>query len=179
MSKTASFGRRGGAASRPAPPPRTANGPTDIALTPEQRALLFDAPKASDSVDLAAPARAPRARRAGTVATFAIAAIVVALSFRMPRGGDALTTAEMAESILSIGANLGVSLWLTRMICARRKWSSLAALFLVGAAISGVFAVASAALGFGDGAISPAVAALAGGGAAALYRLVAGRRSFQ
>jgi len=179
MSKTASFGRRRAATPRAVPAPKS----DDIALTPEQRAALFDAPELSEinatSPMRQASARPPAARNATTVATLAVAVLVLALAIRLPRdGGDASAPLTLTETLLSISANLAASLWLTRMICAAFKWSALPAFAALGGGASLGLAVAAATLGLGD-EISPPTAALAGAGAAALYRLIAGRRSFQ
>ncbi len=170
MTKTASFGRRG--APPPAPPRPQAIAPRDeIALTPDQRAVLF-APSEAD----VSPARAPVAsnRLAGNLAALSIALTVVALTFHMPRGGAALIPLRLGWSLFSVGSDLVASLWLTRKFCGWFGLSSASAFFLVGAAISWAFSLFNAAIGFGDD-LTPTLAVPAGGAAAAFYCLLAGR----
>ena len=170
MTKTASFGRRGVSPPGALPP----QGPArrdDIALTPDQRALLF-APRDAE----VATAKPPVAsnRLAATLAALSIALTVVAFTFHMPRGGAALVPLRLGWSLFSVGSDLAASLWATRKFCGWFGWSSVPGFFLAGAAISWAFSLFNAAIGFGDD-LTPTLAVPAGGAAAAFYCLLAGR----
>ena len=171
MNKTASFGRRGGAPPSPAPASRAVALGDEIALTPDQRALLFATPEA----DVSAPmAPAASNRLAANLAALSITLPIVALTFHMPRGGAAFIPLRLGWSLFSVGSDLVVNLWLTRKICGWFALSGVPAFFLIGAAISWAFSLFNAAIGLGDD-LTPALAIPAGGAAAALYWLLAGR----
>lgn len=171
MTKTASFGRRGGAALQPAPPPRGSAFRDEIALTPEQRALLFAEPGPSVAA-AKAPAASPRL--AANLAALSVTLPVVALTFHLPRGGGEFIALSLGWSFLSVGSDLVANLWLTRKFCGWFGWSGVPAFFLAGAAISWASAIAAAAIGLGDD-LAPALSVPAGGAAAALYCLLSGR----
>lgn len=171
----------------------------DIALTPAQRAYLFgaDAPAAREDI---LRAKKPKTRGAGLIACLAVTAVVVALTLlgkphdtvaALPPqledqakavfqlAGRWFTPLTLAWSIFIIASNLAANLWLTEKLCGWRRWSGFPAFSLIGAAMSVVVAFATALIGLGDTEIGYGMEALSGGGAAALYRLLAGRRSFQ
>jgi hypothetical protein len=171
MTKTASFGRRGAAASSPSPSPRAAPLRDEITLTPEQRAVIFTAPDA-DVAMAKAPAASPRL--AANLAALSITLPVVAFTFHPARDGDALIALSLGWSLFSVGADLAANLWLTRKICGWLGWSGAPAFFLTGAAISWAFSLFNAAIGLGDD-LTPALSIPAGGAAAALYWFLSGR----
>ena len=169
-----------------------------VALTPEQRAFLFgvDAPAQPEATDAA---RTRRSRLAAFVACAAVTALVSALTLvgqphdtvaALPPqleeqakavfqlAGGWFTPLTLAWSIFVIGSNLAANLWVTEKLCGWRRWSGLAAFSLIGAGASVTIAFATALIGLGETEIGYAMEALSGGGAAALYRLLAGRRSF-
>ncbi len=170
MSKTATFGRRGGAALQSAPRPQAVAFPDEIALTPSPRAL-FATPEAGVS---AAKAPAASNRLAAILAALTITLPVVALTFHLPRGGGASIALRLGWSLFSVGSDLVANLWLTRKFCGWLDWSGVPAFFLAGAAISWAFSIFNASVGLGDD-LTPALAVPAGGAAAALYWLLAGR----
>lgn len=169
-----------------------------IALTPEQRAFLFgaDAPAQPEAANAA---RTRRSRLAAFVACAAVTALVSAATLvgqphdsvaALPPqledqakavfqlAGSWFTPLTLAWSIFVIGSNLAANLWVTEKLCGWRRWSGLAAFSLIGAGASVMIAFATALIGLGETEIGYAMEALSGGGAAALYRLLAGRRSF-
>jgi hypothetical protein len=193
MTKPASFGRRGLAA--PDAAPFQALG-GDLALTPEQRAYLFGAETLPVEDE---PAAKVHVRHAGFIACAAITALVAALTLlgkphdtvaALPPqleeqakavfqlAGGWFAPLALAWSIFVIASNLAANLWLTQKLCGWRNWSGFPAFSLIGAATSVVVAFATGAIGLGETEIGYAMEAVSGGGAAALYRLLAGRRSF-
>jgi hypothetical protein len=198
MKQQAAFGRRNAAAPiarRAAVAPQGESG--EIALTPEQRAYLFGA--GAEAGD-AAPERPPApARFAGPVACLSVTALVAALTLlgkphdtvaALPPGledqakavfqlaGGWFEPLTLLWSIFVIAANLSANLWLTQKLCFWRGWSGLSAFSATGAGMSVAVAFLTALIGLGDSEIGYALEAFSGGGAAALYRLLAGRRSF-
>jgi hypothetical protein len=194
MNKPASFGRRGSAALKNAAPVQALGG--DLALTPEQRAYLFGA-EAAPVED--APAAKVHVRHAGFIACAATTALVAALTLlgkphdtvaALPPqlegqakavfqlAGDWFTPLALAWSIFVIASNLAANLWLTQKFCGWRNWSGFPAFSLIGAGMSVAVAFATGAIGLGETEIGYAMEAVSGGGVAALYRLLAGRRSF-
>jgi hypothetical protein len=193
MTKPASFGRRGLAAPDAAPTQALGG---ELALTPEQRAYLFGA-EALPVED--APAAKAHVRHAGFIACAAITALVAALTLlgkphdnvaALPPqleeqakavfqlAGNWFTPLALAWSIFVIASNLAANLWLTQKVCGWRNWSGFPAFSLIGAVTSVAVAFAAAVIGLGETEIGYAMEAVSGGGVAALYRLLAGRRSF-
>jgi hypothetical protein len=199
MKQPAAFGRRNAAApvarrAAVAPP----GDSSAIALTPEQRAYLFGAD--AETAD-AAPERPPApARFAGPIACLSITALVAALTLfgkphdsvaALPPGledqakavfqlaGGWFEPLTLLWSIFVIAANLSANLWLTQKFCGWGRWSGLPAFSAIGAVMSVMVAFLTALIGLGDSEIGYVFEALSGGGAAALYRLLAGRRAFQ
>ena len=76
-----------------------------------------------------------------------------------------------------IGSNLGLVLWLTQKLCTLFGVQGLAAVALIGAVLNLAFTSLTSTLGLGEDQTGLAVAALAGAGAAVIYRLLAGRRT--
>ncbi|WP_296714220.1 hypothetical protein [Rhodoblastus sp.] len=194
MNKPASFGRRGSAAPKHAAPVQALGG--DLALTPEQRAYLFGAEAAPVEE---APAAKVHVRHAGFIACAATTALVAALTLlgkphdtvaALPPqleeqakavfqlAGSWFTPLALAWSIFVIASNLAANLWLTQKFCGWRNWSGFPAFSLIGAATSVAVAFATGVIGLGETEIGYAMEAVSGGGVAALYRLLAGRRSF-
>ncbi|MGO8738485.1 hypothetical protein [Rhodoblastus sp.] len=171
MTRTASFGRRGGAALQSAPRPENSAVREEIALTPEQRALLFATPEAEFA---AAKAPAASNRLAASLAGLSITLPVVALNFHLSRDDGGVAALSLGWSLFAVGSDMAVNLWLTRKICGWLKLANVAAFFVVGAAISWALSYLNAAIGMGD-ELTPALAIPAGGAAAALYCLLAGR----
>ena len=189
MNKPASFGRRGVAAPRKTPAPET----TELSLTPEQRTYLFGATAAPPRDEPEGAIEPLHARHAGLIASLAATALITGLSFigkpqdaaTPPLGLDAqagalLGLAEgwlgplgLAWSIFATASNVAFNLWLTRKVCAWRNATTLPAFALAGAVASAAIAFFTAMLGLGDSEIGYAMEALAGGAAAALYRLLA------
>jgi hypothetical protein len=209
MTKTATFGRRGPArpgAATQAFAQSSASGRApggapdialDVALTPEQRALLFGG---NAPAERAIVATTRRSRLAAFVACAAVTALVSVLTLvgaphdnvaALPPqleeqakavfqlAGGWFTPLTLAWSIFVIGSNLAANLWVTQKVCGWRNWSGFPAFSLIGAGTSVAIAFATALIGLGETEIGYAMEALSGGGAAALYRLLAGRRSFE
>ncbi len=198
MTQAAQFGRRGLAApTKNVAPPATAS--LDVALTPEQRALLFGddkaAPAARENGAATEHHHAPWSRWAGFAACTAATCVVAAFTMvgqpphdaiaAMPTalepaakgllkgaGGSWFQPLSLAWSLFVISSNLAFNLWLTHKICSFNRLRSLAAYALAGAVISAGLAFATAMIGLGDLEIGYAMEALSGGGAAVLYRLL-------
>ena len=171
MTKTASFGRRGGAALQPAPPPRGSAFRDEIALTPEQRALLFAEPEPSVAA-AKAPAASPRL--AANLAALSVTLPVVALNFHLSRGGGDFIALSLGWSFFRSVRICRQSVADPQVLRLVRAGRASRRFFSSGAAISWASAIAAAAIGIGDD-LAPALSVPAGGAAAALYCLLAGR----
>jgi hypothetical protein len=199
MTQTAQFGRRGLAAPKKTSP--AAAGDFDVVLTPEQRAWLLDdgnlsaetrrSPSAASD-----PHALPWSRWAGFAACTASTCLVAAFTLTgkpheiiaalppmfEPAAKDLVAqtaggwfgAVSIAWSIFIIASNLGLNLWLSHKFCGLTQWRGLPAFTLTGAAVSAAIAFLTAAVGLGDSEIGYAMEALSGGGAAFLYRLLAG-----
>jgi hypothetical protein len=199
MTQTAQFGRRG----LSAPKTSVAAAPVsfDVAMTPEQRALLLGDCRNGDAAaqSFAAPSdahRAPWSRGAGFAACAASTCLVAAFTLTGKPHDNIAALPSMFEpaakdlvaqtaggwfgaisilwSIFIIASNLGLNLWLSHKFCALAQWRGLSAFASTGAAVSVAVAFVTATLGLGDSEIGYVMEALSGGGAAFLYRLLAG-----
>lgn len=166
MKPQASFGRR-------APPaPLRRGGTAAVALTPAQRALLF-APGDGVADSGAARKSAPWSRCAGFVACAVASALAVALSLARQEGEP--NAFALAFQLFSIASNISVSCWLAQKLCCWRGLSGFVAYGLAGAGVNLGLSWLGAQLGLGESDLGYAADAVAGGGAALLYLLLAGR----
>lgn len=168
MKPQAPFGRR-------APPTQTPlrRGLTAaVALTPEQRALLF---ASSDGAAAVATAHElpPWSRGAGFIACAVASTFAVALS--LVRQGGEPDAFALAFQLFSIALNISLSCWLAHRICNWRGLCGYVAYGLAGAGVNMALAWLGAQLGLGESDLGYVADDLAGGGAALLYLLLAGR----
>ncbi len=197
MSGQTSFGRRG-LAERPAAAPAPGSSSADMALTPEQRAYLFGADKAADKENfgLAPTGEVPRWSRLAAFMACCVAACFVVVFTVVGRhhgaaasadadaaaktllGGSAgwLEPASMLWTIISVSTQLATNLWLTNKFCAWMRLGGIGAFAMAGAWIGAGLAFLTQLVGFGAPDMSYTLLACSGAGAAALYRLLAGRR---
>ena len=170
MKPQAQFGRR-------APPPATApvrrGGTVSIELTPERRALLF-ASRDSAAAVASGGAFPPWSRGAGLIACAAVSAFAVALSLGRQRV-EPPDAGALVFQLISIASNIGASCWLTYKICNWRRHAGFLAYGLAGACINAALSWFGGQLGLGESELGYVAEAVAGGGAALLYLLLAGR----
>ncbi|WP_374546062.1 hypothetical protein [Rhodoblastus sp.] len=196
MTKAVAFGRRGlKPLDRASPAPAFA----EPALTPEQRAVLFGAEHAPAPDESARATRPPR-RRAALIACLAVTALVSAVTLvgqphdvaaglpplladqaapLLRLAGGWFEPLLLALSVISIASNCAANLWFAEKFCGLREWTGVPAFALSGAVTSVALAQITALIGMGGGEWGIGFDALTGAGVAALYRLLAGRSSFE
>lgn len=167
MKPQVQFGRR-------APPPLRLARTAGVELTPAQRALFF-APDDGAAAAGSAAEVAPWSRGAGLIACAVASAFAVALSLAR-QGAEPPDAFAMAFRLFSIASNISLSCWLAHKICGWRGLSGYIAYGLAGAGVNLSLSWLGAQLGLGESELGYAADALAGGGAALLYLLLAGRK---
>jgi hypothetical protein len=169
MTAKAAFGRRG--------QPAEFSGRSSFApaLTPEQRALLFDASEAAhvEPPHISSGEIAPWSRRAALASSLAVTFPVAALTL----ADEAQEPLALAGSILALASNLAANLWLAQKICGWTRLQSFIAFAVTGALIGLGMSLVTAQLGLGETELGFWIDALSGAGAALLYRLLAGRKN--
>jgi hypothetical protein len=169
MKSEAVFGRRSQPAKISAP---FARAP---ALTPQQRALLFESGE-SPCVEPAAISLeeiAPWSRPAAFAASLAVTGVVAAFTL----AGESREPLALAVAILSLASNLSATLWTTQKFCALARLPYFAAFALTGALLGLGLSFVTARLGLGETETGYGIDAVSGAGAALLYRLLAGRKA--
>jgi hypothetical protein len=169
MTPKAAFGRRG--------QPAQISEPASFApaLTPEQRALLFDASEAQpvEPPKISSREIAPWSRRAALASSLAVTFPVAALTL----AGGAQEPLALVGSIFAIASNLAANLWLAQKLCGWTRLPGFAAFALTGALLGLAMSFVTARLGLGENELGYGVDALSGAGAALLYRLLSGRKA--
>lgn len=195
MSANPSFGRRG-LSDKPSARPASSPSAPGVELTPEQRAYLFGA-KTDSQADAAVPTASgevpPWSRRAAFAACFAAACFVLAFTAFAPTpdvaasadveaakkllGGGArwLQPAALLWGIVSVSSQFAGTLWLTNKFCTLMRFGGLPAFAFAGAWIAAGLAFLTELVGLGAPDMSFLLLVGSGAGAAAFYRLLAGR----
>lgn len=196
MSGQTSFGRRGLGERRVGAPAQSPSS-ADVALTPEQRAYLFgaDTPADKENFGIAPTGEVPRWSRLAAFMACSVAACFVVVFTVVGRhhgaaggsdagvakrllGGSArwLEPASMLWTIVSVSSQLATNLWLTNKFCTRMRMGGIGTFAMAGAWIGAGLAFLTQLVGLGAPDMSYLLLAASGAGAAALYRLLAGRR---